>query len=324
MKAKLWFCLRFGSSFLLIAWLLYSIDFKQVWKPITHTGWIYLFLFFVVINIDRALMAYKWCILLKAKGIELSFTDALRGYFFATFWGIFLPSTVGGDTVRAYRAAKQVESKKDIVSSIVLERVLGALTALMVALVCLGVAFWFMDVFDWRVELGLFIVCSVFAVLVFASFHGRIFLWLENKSAFEKEGLWGKLARLYHSYQEYRNHHWALLRFMAWSAVEQCVPIIGVYLTALALGRDVSFLHCAVFVPLIMTLTKFPISLDGYGVREGLYVYLFALVGVSNSDAFVIGLVSHVIANISLLPGFFYSSFFPSKLAILSRCQEDT
>ena len=64
-----------------------------------------------------------------------------------------------------------------------------------------------------------------------------------------------------------------------------------------------------------MTLTKLPISLDGYGVREGLYVYLFALVGVSNSDAFVVGLVSHVIANLSLLPGFFYSSFFtPSSV----------
>jgi glycosyltransferase 2 family protein len=132
---------------------------------------------------------------------------------------------------------------------------------------------------------------------------------LDRKSAFKKEGFWGKLARLYGSYREYRNHQGALLRFIAWSALEQCVPIIGVYLTAAALGRDVSFLSCAIFVPLIMTLTQFPISLDGYGVREGLYVYLFALVGVSNTDAFVIGLVSHVIANLSLLPGFFYSSF---------------
>lgn len=313
MKAKLWLCLRVGSSLLLISYLLYSIDFKEAWRPITHTGWIYLFLFFVVINIDRALMAYKWCILLKVKGIAISFAEALRGYFFATFWGIFLPSTVGGDTIRAFRAAKLVESKKDIISSIVMERVLGALTALAIALVCMGVAFWTMDVFDWRVELGIFLLASVFVVLLFFSFHDRIFIWLDRKSAFEKEGLWGKLARLYHSYREYRYHHGALLRFIAWSAVEQCVPTLGVYLTALALGRDVSFLHCAIFVPLIMTLTKFPISLDGYGVREGLYVYLFALVGVSNSDAFVIGLVSHVIANLALLPGFFYSSIVLSN-----------
>ena len=117
------------------------------------------------------------------------------------------------------------------------------------------------------------------------------------------------MTRLYGSYHEYRNHHGALLRFIAWSALEQCVPIICVYLAADALGRDVPFLPLVIFVPLIMTLTKIPISLDGYGVREGLYVYLFALVGVSNTDAFVIGLVSHVIANLSLLPGFFYSSY---------------
>ena len=171
MKAKLWFCLRFGSSFLLISWLLYSIDFNQVWKPITHTGWIYLLMLFVVINIDRALMAYKWCILLKAKGIALSFTEALRGYFFATFWGIFLPSTVGGDAIRTYRAAKLVESRKDIVSSIVMERVLGAFTALMTAVVCLAVAVEFMGVFDWRLVAGMFLVCMIFVGLVYISFH---------------------------------------------------------------------------------------------------------------------------------------------------------
>jgi glycosyltransferase 2 family protein len=309
MKAKLWLYLRFGSSLLLISWLLHSIDFNQVWKPITHTGWIYLLVFFIVINIDRALMAYKWCILLKAKGTSFPFMDALRGYYFATFWGIFLPSTVGGDTVRVLRTAKQVESSKDIVSSVIMERVLGALTALMVAVVCLGVAFVSLDVFDWRIEAGLFFLFLVFTGLVFASFHDRLLVWLDSKSAFERVGLWGKLARVYGSYREYRNHHGALLRFMAWSALEQCVPSIGVYLTAHALGRDVSFLYCLILVPLIMTLTKLPLSLDGYGVREGLYVYLFALVGVANTDAFIIGLVSHVIANLSLLPGFFYSSY---------------
>jgi glycosyltransferase 2 family protein len=315
LKAKLWFCVRFSASFILISWLLYSIDFREVWKPISPHGWFYVALLFVVINIDRVLMSYKWRILLKAKNIKISFLDTLRSYYIGTFWGIFLPSTIGGDVVRAYRVSGHIGSRKDIASSVVMERILGAVTGLMMSVICLLIAVVFIGVFDWQLVIGVSLFFLIFLVMVIISFQGRIREWLNQKSILKKEGYWGKLIRVYSSYLEYGMHHGALLRFVAWSVLEQCVPIIGVYLTACALGKDISILHVAIFVPLVMTIAKVPMTLDGFGVREGMYVYLFSLVGISNGDAFVIGLVSHVVANLALLPGFIYSSFYysPSK-----------
>jgi glycosyltransferase 2 family protein len=317
MKIKPWFCLRLGSSLLLILWLIHKIDFREVWEPITSNGWIYLSILFVLLNVDRILMSYKWQILLKAKGIAIPFADIVRGYFFSTFWGIFLPSTVGGDVIRAYRIAKEAKSKKDIVSSVIMERILGAATGLMMTFICLVAADVFMDVFDWRIVLGMFFFLILFVCVVFISFHGRLRYWLEEASITEREGFWGKLARLYQSYQEYGSCHGALLRFLGWTILEQCVPIVGVYLTAIALGKDLPFLHVAIFIPVIMTFTKIPISLDGYGVREGMYVFLFSLVGVSSGDAFIIGLLSHVAQNLSLLPGFFYSALYVARRRIV-------
>ncbi len=312
-KIKPWFCIRFAASFLLIAWLLYSIDFKEVWEPLSPHGWAYLGLLFVVINIDRMLMSYKWRILLRAKNITISFLDILRSYYVGTFWGIFLPSTVGGDVVRAYRVSKHTGSKKDIASSVVMERILGAVTGLMMSVVCLLVAVVFVGVFNWRLVAGVSLFLLLLVFLIFFSFQARIKEWLSKKSILQREGFVGKLGRVYSSYQDYGSQHGAILRFVAWSVVEQCVPIVGVYLTACALGKDVSFLHVAIFVPLVMTIAKVPMTLDGFGVREGMYVYLFSLVGIAKGDAFVIGLVSHVVANLALLPGFLYSSFSRSS-----------
>ncbi len=309
MKIKSWLLVRFGAGILLISWLSYSIDFKKVWQPITPRGWLYLVLLFVVINIDRVLMSYKWRILLTAKNIVISFGDIVKSYYVGTFWGIFLPSTVGGDVVRAYRVAKHTGSTKDIASSVMMERILGALTSLLLSIICLLVAVVFVGVFDWQLVIGVSLVFVVAVVIVAFSFHGRLQDRLARTSMLERQGVWGKLGRVYNSYMDYGRHHGALARFVAWSAVEQCVPVIGVYLTALALGKDISFLYAVIFVPLVMTLAKIPLSLDGYGIREGLYVYLFSLVGISHGDAFVIGLLSHVVANLALLPGFIYSSF---------------
>ncbi len=309
-KIKPWVGLRIGASLLLIAWLFYSIDFKKVWQPITPHGWFYLAALFVVINIDRILMSYKWSILLTAKAITIPFWDVVRSYYIGSFWGMFLPSTVGGDMVRAYRVVQQTGSKKDIASSVVMERVLGAVTGLIMSVVCMLVAVVFLGVFDWRLVVTVCLFSAVVVILVAASFQGRMREWFNRRPILRQQGIWGKLTRVYGSYLEYGRHHGALLRFVAWSMLEQCVPILGFYLTALALGKDVSFLYAAIFVPIVMTLSKVPMTFDGFGIREGLYVYLLSLVGISNGDAFIISLVSHVAGDLSLLPGFIYSSFY--------------
>lgn len=319
-RIKPWFLIRASSSILLVCWLIHSINFEQIWAPVASAGWIYLLLLFLLLNADRFLMSYKWQILLKAKDILIPMPDILRGYYFATFWGIFLPSTVGGDLIRAYRISQKGPSRKDIFSSVVMERALGAVTGLGMTFICLILADVFFGVFDWRVIVALFAVVALGIGLIVFSFHGKIRQWLEDSTLSERPGFAGKLVRIFQSYQVYGNHPGPLFRFVLWTILEQCVPIMGVYLTIEALGRDIPFTHVAVFIPIIMTFTKIPISLDGYGVREGLYVFLFSQVGISGSDAFIVGLLSHVAQNLSMLPGFFYSAFYVSRQRQLESC----
>jgi hypothetical protein len=43
--------------------------------------------------------------------------------------------------------------------------------------------------------------------------------------------------------------------------------------------------------------------LDGFGLQEGAFIYFLGLVGVAYSEAFLLGITSHILALCSLLPG---------------------
>ena len=58
----------------------------------------------------------------------------------------------------------------------------------------------------------------------------------------------------------------------------QLVPVATGFLLFRALGIQVSTLELLAIIPLIILAIRLPISFDGIGIQEGLYVGLFALV----------------------------------------------
>lgn len=318
MRRKLFFYARLVISLCLVVVLLTSIDVSKLGRSITHKGWFYLAIIVLVVNLDRILMSYKWNILLRAKGIVFSFFDVVKSYYVGTFWGIFLPGTVGGDVVRAYRVSGQTESTKDIVSSVILERVLGSVAGLLLTIICVALAAILAGV-RWSFVIIVVLLFSTCVAVVLFSFHGRAVEWFEKRSLFERVGWMGKLARVYRSYQEYQQHRDAMVRFVFWSLVEQCVPIVCFLFTAKALNVKIPFLGAVLFVPLIVSISKLPISLDGFGIREGLYVYFLSFIGVPHSEAFLVGFLSHILGDLSVLPGYFYCSFVVSSPIMVER-----
>src|SRR5438309_95088 len=85
----------------------------------------------IVSILDRALMTYKWTLLLKAKGIHLGLLTAMKIYCASMIWGMFLPTTVGADTIRAVSTARTGINANEVVASIVVERMFGFLSALL-------------------------------------------------------------------------------------------------------------------------------------------------------------------------------------------------
>jgi uncharacterized membrane protein YbhN (UPF0104 family) len=124
----------------------------------------------------------------------------------------------------------------------------------------------------------------------------------ELTQKFSKIPVLGKLVGVYHLFKEYRNHRGTLIKVFGLSVVEQMAPILGHAILVLALGIDVSMWALVAIIPIIVLAARLPVSFDGIGVQEGLFVGLFALAGVSAAEALLMSISARVIIILSALP----------------------
>ena len=309
-KTGLW--VRIGVSSCLLAVLFYSVDFGQVSTVARESQIGFVFLALLMSMADRVMMAYKWNVLLQVKRIHVPLHDVVGTYLISTFLGLFLPATVGGDAIRAVAFAKRGYRTDDVLSSILVERIWGAAALLVMTVGSIGLAYQVLDASVLEatrgavVALGLF--CAVLAVLILLMVSpvlSRIVLRVIDRLETYPpiRTLAGKCRGVYLSYRAYNASVMTLGWFLLLSIIENVFPVLLCYCTALALHVPVPLLYLFILVPIILLLGRLPISFDGAGIHEGLFVVFFTLVGIGPVDALLVGLVSHAIGIIAVLPG---------------------
>src|SRR5262245_21165313 len=119
--------------------LVYFVDAREFARILQSFDPRYLILAVRVITLDRILMTYKWLMLLKAQGQQLGLWRGVTIYCSSMVWEFALPTTVGADAIRAIMATKRGVNGTDVVTSIVIERLVGFLIALALGIVCLAI-----------------------------------------------------------------------------------------------------------------------------------------------------------------------------------------
>jgi glycosyltransferase 2 family protein len=70
-----------------------------------------------------------------------------------------------------------------------------------------------------------------------------------------------------------------------------------------ALGLEVPLAFCLIVYPLVGTFAAIPVSLNGLGLREGGYIYLLAVIGISSENGMAFGLLLFLIVALDSLLG---------------------
>jgi hypothetical protein len=298
-------------SVFLLAVIVSWIDLQQLSSILARVNPWYIVLALFIATINRILMSLKWNVLLNAKQIRLSWYEVTKIYYTATFLGIVLPSTVGSDVIKAYRVSRSGFRLADVVTSIVVERLLGLIALLLfgsVGVLIFVTRYSGTDTQSIRliyvaVTLML-IVGGVFLISLSTTFGSVLYRVLGR---YQGAGLLARgtrqLEKLYESYQHYSRNRGALVLFFALTCVENVLPIIRAYVVAIALNHHVPLDYLFVVVPIALMLIRLPISFDGFGIREGVFVYFLTLIGMGPDVAFTIGLTNHLLFLVAVLPG---------------------
>jgi uncharacterized protein (TIRG00374 family) len=130
--------IKIGITILLVGAIVWGLGgLREVGAQILRINPLYIVPIVLLFIVDRGIMTFKWGLLLRGRGISLPFFRGMMIYCASAVWGLFLPSTVGADAIRAYCTSRTGIDSREVVASIIIERFLGFLSALLLAVLSL-------------------------------------------------------------------------------------------------------------------------------------------------------------------------------------------
>jgi uncharacterized protein (TIRG00374 family) len=290
----------------LTAFVLWKASPSAVWHAGSraHGWWIAGALALVLL--DRALMAYRWLVLVRVfePPDRLPLTTILRVFFVSTFVGTFLPTSIGGDAVRAYSLTRTNARGASSVASVLMDRLLGVVSLLVVTVA--GLAFARDLLHESAVAVALALTgaaCAAGMAIIYservAAVARRVFVRIPAAAA-------QRVAHdLVDAVRAYATRHDVVANVLAGSIVVQVLRVAQAWALARALGIGLPFTPYFAFVPIILLVMLLPISVYGLGTSQLAFTALFGRAGVPAGDAVALSLLFLSLGIVGNLPGAF-------------------
>lgn len=266
--------------------------------------WIALAIALVVV--DRALMAYRWIVLLCPidPATRPPLSDVIRIFFLSTFAGTFLPTSIGADVVRAFGLSQLRVASGQAVASVLMDRLLGVVSILIMGVVGLATA-QTQDLASIRaIEVPLAITAVVSACAAAVVFSESAASLAEEIALRLPFGIVRRLATdLTRATRAYGRHHGELANVLLVSLTVQVLRIIQAYCLGRALAIELPMLAYFAFVPLILLVMLLPVSINGIGPSQVAFVWFFGRAGVADAQSFALSILFVALGIVGNLPG---------------------
>ena len=236
------------------------------------------------------LLSFRWQLLLNILSLKVPIQKLYGAYLIGAFFNNFLPTNIGGDMVRGLDLYRHTKKGKEIVVSVLVERVLGYTSQLIIATTALVMIYpSFHDPWvTWAIIGAAAIYVAILAVLLTPT----LFVLLSKVLHAFKDRLIGpRLLEVPHTIALYTASPARLLQTILLSLLIQTCSILVYYVLTLALHLTIPLADLFLFFPMINMIAMLPISLGGLGLREGVSIYLFQKIGVDLAHAMGLSLV---------------------------------
>ncbi len=302
--------LRLAITAAILAYLASRIDMGEAARAIAAISVPHLILVLLMVAIDRAVMILRWVLLLRASGNPISTPDATRLFLVSSFVGSFLPAGIGADAARAYGlargtrheapAAAEQSSASEAVASVAVDRLLGVASLVLMAVI--GVIAWApQGRTDWRIAAAIGVALVACVAVFWANEWMRWIIPAHRHGGF----ITRRVLRLSDAVGRYRDRRGVLVHVLVWSIVVQVLRITQAYVLGLGLGMTVPFTYYLLFMPLGLLMLLLPISISGFGLPQGVIVWLLRPMGVPDSQSFALSTLIVLTGLAGNLPGLF-------------------
>ncbi|NOQ64247.1 MAG: flippase-like domain-containing protein [Methyloprofundus sp.] len=275
-------------SVLILGWLAKDLNLVKILENLKLLPlWAWFAALFTYL-LAQILSSIRWQLIAQSLGLHGSFNQYLDLYFLGMFFNLFLPTGMGGDAVKSYHLGKRHSNHLNSAYSILFDR----LTGLCALLIICAFALWHVALDE---TLNLIIIAATTLSVGGLIFAPSIFKLLQR--VLPQLSRWiSPLQQLYHSPMR------LLLIFMMAIAIQLIGLSIVIGLGTL-LAIKLSWSFYIVCWTLITLATLLPISINGLGVREAGFVYLFQTQGIDSEQAITLSLLTFLIPLLASLFG---------------------
>jgi glycosyltransferase 2 family protein len=289
--------IKAGVSVALIAIVIRAFDVRGVGAYIAQVDARTMAVVTIVALLIALLHTARWIAVIRAaNGPAITFGHALRLVLIGHFFNQALPSSIGGDAVRIWCGWRAGLGFAMSANTVIIDRAMTLFSLLLLS--AAGLPWLFEIVVDPIARWAL-------SVVIAAGLCGyAAFLSLTRLPAFLTRWRFVRAVLAL-----------AALARSATLKPRYAVPVIGlsivsfigfsfiVFALARAMQLGVSLADCVLLVPPVILVTVVPVSIAGWGVREGAMVVAFGFIHVPASAAFAVSVLFGLTLAVASLPG---------------------
>ena len=301
MSKKTWTILRFAIAIAIIIFLFTKISVQDVVGSIISAKLYYVILAIIISIFAWIVASYRLKFFSALQGLIISTFQAFEINLSTLFYGLFLPGgNLTGGIIKFYKLSSKDKKLSEAFITLAIERVFATL-----ALCIIGLFFWALST---PKDLNLLVLSMViilfglgsFCSLIFIDRDQRVIKWLLGLA--NKVYVLPKLNRFVENLSGLgRIPSGSLIFMIAISMASQLLNVLVFFLLLESIDLDVPFVSIGWIRSVVVLVTMIPISISGMGLREGSFIILLGVYGISEDSAFAYSII--VFAVTRVLPG---------------------
>ena len=243
--------------------------------------------------------SYRFFLIIRSQGgPSVNFKEVVSLTLIGLFFNNFLPTSIGGDLVKAYYLSHKTSDRMGSFASVLIDRLIGLITMIFMASSALLFMQSSMISDDIRQVLyGITVVALVVILLIINKTFAKSLSWL---LAFAKP-LTIKLKEAYYTVHHYKHNKELIAKSLGISVVSQLLFYLSFGTIAFSIGARIPPIDALLRIPLISLMSMLP-SLNGLGLREGATVVLFGPI-IGKESAFAVSILWILVLLLSSVIG---------------------
>ena len=292
------FYVKILFSFFLIAAIFYKVDLGSLYDKLSLLPGYIFFILCLLVCLQFFVNVFIKNTMFSIFGFREKIFLLYKKIFKGAFYGMFMPSVVGGDAYYTYHFGKKFNCFSKILAGIFLVKLIGISVFFLFSFI---VVLFYKDTILANFTINGAEVKNLFLVMIFVIFGLILFFTFFYKKFYSQYKRVTEKVNLIKN--DIVNNRGKLLSITAFTMLFYIISIGGRVILGEIIGIDLPFFQLAGIVMIVNFLILIPVSINGVGVREGSYVTLMGFFGIDSITALTMSFLDFSITLISVFIG---------------------